>query len=198
MQSRKHKQRVAWSGGLSEDEWQRPGALLLSALFARANERGHQLGEMSQELGVTYGYINQLRNGDRQIPHVSDKFVTAAALYLNVPRMTVLMMAGKVLPTDVYENPTEVVNSIDASIRYIQKDPNWAPLVPHDVTEASYEVKFLIVSLYEKAEDLRLLKGRHSRESIAKHVEQCQAYRAGLRAAQSQVTRAAYSREAST
>lgn len=186
MQRSEKRQKQPWSGGLSEDEWQRPGALLLSALFARANERGHQMGEMSKELGVTYGYISQLRHGDRDIPHVSDKFVTAAALYLNVPRMTVMMMARKVLPTDVYENPTEVANSVDASVRYIQKDPNWAPLVPHDVSEASYDIKFLIVSLYEKAEDLRLIKGRHSRESIAHHVEQCQAYRASLEIMHSQ------------
>lgn len=186
MQRSEKKQKQPWSGGLSEDEWQRPGALLLAALFAQANERGHQMGEMAKELGVTYGYISQLRHGDRHIPHVSDKFVTAAALYLNVPRMAVMMMARKVLPTDVYENPTEVVNSIDASVRYIQKDPNWAPLVPHNVSEASYDIKFLIVSLYEKAEDLRLIKGRHSRESIAQHVEQCQAYRAGLESMHSQ------------
>ena len=74
--------RTGWSG-VSERELTSPGGALTTLLLRAANLRGHQLGEMANELGVTYGYIAQLRKGHREVQHISRQFARAVANYLS-------------------------------------------------------------------------------------------------------------------
>ena len=64
---------IPWCGNLDEIEVHRPGGLLMAALIRHANEHQIQLNELAKELGVTYGYINQLRKDPldrrRRRPH---------------------------------------------------------------------------------------------------------------------------------
>jgi hypothetical protein len=53
-------ERTPWCGNFSEEELDRPGGLLLAALIKCANDRRLLFKDMAKELGVTYGYINQL------------------------------------------------------------------------------------------------------------------------------------------
>ena len=85
--------RLPWSGGVKGEELARPGGPLLAMLVQRANELGHNMADMAGELGFTYGYISQLRNGQRQVTTIRDKFVDACAAYLGVARITVLLAA---------------------------------------------------------------------------------------------------------
>lgn len=172
--------KTSWMGGLDKNELSRPGGILLAMLLARANELGHQLQEMAMHLNVTYGYISQLRNGLRKTIHISDEFATACALYLNVPRLQVLLAAGKVKPEDIFERPHEVAMSIPHAIEAIAQDPKFGALMPPDVRNLSYEMQFFIVTLFEAARGVHLIPGKHSADEIAMYISQLQDERAKL------------------
>lgn len=142
---------------LSEEEQRIPGARLLSWLFQRANEQSLGITGLAVALGVTYGYIHQLRSGTRQLMHVSDDFAAACARFLCVPRIAVFLAAGRVSPEDFYENPAHVSARVDEALSHIANDPQWAPLVPSDAHTSSYAMRRLVVLLYEAATGHTLL-----------------------------------------
>jgi hypothetical protein len=163
--------RVPWSGGLSPEELARPGGTLLSMLIHRANELGHQLGDMAYDLNVTYGYISQLRSGLRKTEHISDQFANACALYLGAPRMTVLLASGRVRPEDVFSDPTEMVSVLPRAIKFIQSDPKYGPLMPPDIINADQNLQYFIVTMFEDATGKTLLPGRANQVEIAKQIQ---------------------------
>ena len=181
--ARSEHKRTPWNGGVKADELSRPGGILLGMLTQRANELGHQLSDMAEELGCTYGYISQLRNGQRGVTTIRDKFVDACAKYLGVPRMTVLLAAGKVQPTDIYEDPHEVMQSVPNALQFIRGDAQWGPIMPHEVLNLDLKTQFFIVSLYEAATDRKLLPGASMNpDDVARQIEALQSYRDGLTA----------------
>lgn len=177
----KETSRTPWMGGLDEEEMQRPGGVLLSMLLSHANRQGHTLAQMSDAMNVAYSYVSQLRNGHRKVVDISSRFVTAAASYLGVPRMTVMVAAGQILPTDVYENPTEVIGSAERAIEFIQDDEHFGPMMPPEALTASIEMKFFIVQLYERATNRKLIPGSHDAVSMAKEIESWRKYAEGLK-----------------
>ncbi|MDO8417774.1 MAG: hypothetical protein Q7S87_16360 [Agitococcus sp.] len=175
--------RTPWSGNLDDEELTRPGGMLLAALIRHANESGHQMAEMARELGVTYGYINQLRNGTRHINQISDDFANACALYLGIPRLTVLMLAGRISPEDIYESKELVIESIPRAMRYICEDPDWGHLVSADIRNGSYATHFLIVKLYEAATQKSLIPGSIKPDTLASDIEKLRIIQAQRREA---------------
>lgn len=170
-QGRPPFKRPPWSGGLDQEELARPGGILLAMLIARANELGQQLTDMATDLGVTYGYIAQLRNGLRKTEHISDQFARACALYLGVPRMTVLLAASRVRPTDVFEDEHEMLQALPRALRYMQGDAQVGPLMPTDVFKSRKELQLFVVTLYEMARGRKLLPGRQEPADIARSIE---------------------------
>jgi len=166
--------RTPWSGNLDEAELNRPGGLLLAALIRCANERRQQLNDMSRELGVTYGYVNQLRTGLRQTSQISDDFALACARYLNVPRLSVLMLSGRITPEDAFESDETVASEIPRAISYLCEDPEWGALVPPEVREGSYRAQFLVVRLYEEATGKKLLPERLNIRTLAEEIRKLQ------------------------
>lgn len=167
--------RVAWNGNLDKTELSRPGGLLLAALIQCANTRGETMAEMSQALGVTYGYVNQLRNGLRQTSQISDDFALSCAHYLVCPRMTVLMLAGRITPEDVFESTELVAAELPRAMRFVCDDPEGGPQVPEDVRNGSYRAQFLVVRLYETATGRQLLSQRLNLDSFAQEIAKMKA-----------------------
>lgn len=164
--------RTPWNGNLDETELSRPGGLLLAALTNCANSRRQQLNDMARELGVTYGYINQLRNGIRQTSQISDDFALACARYLGVPRLTVLMLSSRITPEDVFESREMVANEIPRAMAYLCEDPDWGPQVPQEIRDGSPQAQFLVIRLYEEATGKKLLPERLNPTTLANEVLQ--------------------------
>lgn len=175
--------RTPWSGNLDEAELDRPGGLLLAALIRCANERRQQLSDLARELGVTYGYISQLRAGLRPTNQVSDDFALSCSHYLGVPRMTVLMLAGRIAPEDAFESQEVLAAQIPRAMSYVCDDPDWGPLVPPEVRDSSPEAHFLVVRLYEEATGKRLLPERLNPQTLAAEIQKLQALRQKRQAA---------------
>jgi hypothetical protein len=172
--------RVPWNGGLSDEELIRPGGALMAALLSRANQVGDQLAQMSDALNVTYGYIAQLRGGHRLPENISEDFINAAAVYLDVPRMTVLMLSGKVKPDDVLLQKHNIAQQIPAAIDFISRDVIYGPLMPLEVRKQSYEMQFFVVSMYEKATGKVLLDGRQDPVLLAQDLAEALSQREAL------------------
>ena len=85
---------VPWSGYMSVRELKKPGGKLLGALLGCAEERDIKRGEMADKLGVTPGYISQLRTGERETRSISLDFGRAGGKYLGVSLVEVLALAG--------------------------------------------------------------------------------------------------------
>ena len=164
-------ERKPWTRGLSDEEQARPGSMLLAMLIARANENGQHLNDMARELGVVPGYLQQLRSGLRKFEHIGDPFARACALYLGVPRMTVLLAAARVKPTDVFEDEHEMLQALPCALRYIQGDAQVGPLMPTEVFKATKELQLFVVTLYEMARGRKLLPGQQDPAEIARAIQ---------------------------
>jgi transcriptional regulator with XRE-family HTH domain len=144
-------ERIPWSGNLDKVEISRPGGLLLAALIRCANERRLQLSDMASALGVTYGYINQLRNGIRQVNQVSDEFASACSHFLGIPRLTILMLAGRLNPEDLFEQDNMLATEVTRAIGFICDDLVWGHLITPELRCTSEHSQFAVVKLYEAA-----------------------------------------------
>ena len=149
------EKRIGWIAGMEKEELDRPGAALLAMLLAAATHRQMQLQELATALGVTYPYIAQLRSGYRQVVNVSEEFLTKAAEFLQVPRMSVLLAAGRVRIQDFY--PTDVMVKVEPALRFIQSDGEIGGSMPPSVFAAAPELQLFIVDLYQKATHRNLL-----------------------------------------
>lgn len=156
--------RVGWSG-LSSQELERPGSTLISMLLAEANNRGLQLHELSTAIGVTYGYLAQLRNGTREIAHVSEMFIEACAAFLRLPKLTIRAASGQVKLIDFYELAS-LEGAVEAAMRYIQQDPQYAGFLPSSFLKMRTDEKLFIVRLYERATGRKLIPGQVDMEDI--------------------------------
>jgi transcriptional regulator with XRE-family HTH domain len=159
--------RTPWSGNLDETELARPGGLLLAALVRCANDRRLQLNDMARELGVTYGYINQLRNGIRPVSQVSDEFALACARFLGAPRLTVLMLANRITPEDAFEYRELAATEIGRAMAYICEDPAWGHLITAELRKGTSESQYALVRLYEAATGKVLMDSHLNIETLA-------------------------------
>jgi hypothetical protein len=93
---RKKERRGAWFMSQRHE-----GVPLLCAWLAEeARRRAQTLSECAADLGVTSGYLNQLRTGVRSAGHVSGDFARACASYIGVPPILALIAGGVVRPSD--------------------------------------------------------------------------------------------------
>lgn len=89
---------MPWSGRVSVDDLGRPGGLLIAALLQCAEERELSLSELATHMGVSYWSLSQLRIGFRPIETLDEDLAQACADYLDLPRLTVDMLAGLLDP----------------------------------------------------------------------------------------------------
>lgn len=176
------RSRVAWTANLDPDELKTEGGVLLAMLIARANELGQTLKEMASELGVTYGYIFQLRTGDRLMENISNRFADQCALYLNVPRMAVLRAAGRVRQEDIFTSSPNLFMEVPAAIDFIRKDPEFGTMLPPSFLSMPPREQLFIVLLYERATGRKLLSAdRIDEKTIAIAIAELEEYRDSLR-----------------
>ncbi|MBW4048806.1 MAG: helix-turn-helix transcriptional regulator [Proteobacteria bacterium] len=149
----------AWSGTVDEKQLRRPGGLLMAALVRCAAERGQSISQLAEALGYSYPYINLLMSGLRKVDQVSDDFARACAVYLRVPRLAVLMMAGRLKPEDFFETQAFKAKAVESAMKLIEDDPVWAPLVTAELRTAKAESQYCLVKMYEAATSKKLLDG---------------------------------------
>lgn len=138
------------------------GGALMAALMDAATKRGHTLANLATALGVTYGYLVQLRAGSRSCTRISDDFASRCAKYLGLPRLSVLLLAGRITQDDFFEASAASPRSLAMAYDYIRRDPRWGARVPALSAETIQESRHLvlvIVWFYQEMRGVDLLFG---------------------------------------
>ncbi len=124
------------------------GGPLISWLYEKCQQNGTEKQEMARELGVTYGYINQLKNGIRKTEDLSHEFCVACARYLGVPAISVKIIAGVLRMSDFLHPAISEEDAVERAIRHIQDDPVIRQEMSVDLSALSFDAKKAIALLY--------------------------------------------------
>jgi hypothetical protein len=157
-------------GNLTNEEIDRPGGLLIAALMCRAYNIGLNHKEMAHALGVGHPYIHQLRKGIRRIDQVSDDFCNAAAAYLEIPFLSVKILAGRVNSIDLFESKKVMTLEISRAIECIFLDSKWGHLVTPELKVLNELSQYGLVKMYEAATGKCLLNKELDFISLAQQI----------------------------
>lgn len=163
-----------WGGGLDEAELRKPGGMMMAALVQCANERHLSIPDMALAVGVTYGYINQLRNGLRDTTQVSDEFTESCAAFLQVPRLTILILSGKVTPVDFLPPVDPSRQEVQRAFDFVCTDPVLGPLFTGELRMSGLDSKYAIVRMYEKCTGKNILDSHIDPEQFFREVDKVQ------------------------
>ena len=125
-----------------------PGGPLMGLLYDEAWKRNDPVAQMAAMLGVTCGYINQLRNSIRQTENISQEFAEACARYLDFPTIVIKLLSGSIRLTDFLRHNESEEAAIDRAIRQIQDDPKVQQAMPADLKSLPLEAKKAIALMY--------------------------------------------------
>lgn len=142
------------------------GGPLIGWLFDECHRRGQEYQQMATCLGVTYGYINQLRSGLRLVRHISDDFAVNCARYLGVPPVVVKMVAGRIPMSDFVQPHESEELTLDRALAQMRDDPVARGILPTDMHDLSLSAKRALVALYMDVSGRDVLGLHHLPEMV--------------------------------
>ena len=125
-----------------------PGGPLIGLLYDECRLRRQECREMALACGVTYGYINQLRNGIRKTEHISQEFAENCSNYLNLPTIVVKLLAGNIRMSDFLRKNETEEDVLNRSLRQMMDDPKVRCALPGEPDMLPIEAKKAIVMMY--------------------------------------------------
>ncbi len=124
------------------------GGPLVGWLLDECKQRGQLSSDMARELGVTSGYINQLRSGLRKSEHISREFAASCARYLGVPPVVVMIVSGRISIRD-FVCPTQHPELVlQRAFNAMLDDPVNRTLLPADVGDLCADARQVLMQLY--------------------------------------------------
>lgn len=132
------------------------GGPLIGWLFDEARRREHDLSTMSKELGVTYGYINQLRSGLRSAENLSQDMAESCARYLGVPTIAVKVICGRISIRDFVAPQQTEEQLVNRAITRMMDDPHVRKTIPVDIAALPPEAKKAIAMLFAETTEFDL------------------------------------------
>ncbi|AOW13154.1 hypothetical protein LPB72_07265 [Hydrogenophaga crassostreae] len=127
------------------------GGPLLAWLVDEARIRDIGMQNLARQLGVSYGYIAQLRSGHREVTHISQGFAEACGRFLGVPTIMVKVLAGAISIRDfAFPNEPEEV-FVERAYRRMLLDPKAKEFFPRDPGMLSVEAKTALLRLYAES-----------------------------------------------
>lgn len=130
--------------------------LLVSWLYAEAQRRGLQLGEVASLIGMSRAYLFRLRTDPATTQSLGRDYVEKIAKFLGIPVIAVLLAAGQVRPEDICSQSELEVEEIARAIRFIADEPSSA-IALADIESMTHPQKVALVRMYERATGKRLL-----------------------------------------
>ena len=124
------------------------GGALVGWLVDEARRRGLAMQDMASEVGVTVGYISQLRTGRRPVENVSREFVKDCAEFLGVAPVVVMVVAGCIRLSDF--SPPNVCEGelLHRTLQAALADPRLRAAFPDDLLSLSPDAKKALISMY--------------------------------------------------
>ncbi|EHL20635.1 hypothetical protein KYG_22306 [Acidovorax sp. NO-1] len=127
-----------------------PGGALMGWLFDEARVRGHQQHELARQLGVTVGYLHQLRNGLRLPCNISHEFAKACAAYLLVPPVVVKLVSGQIAMSDFAWPDVSEAELVERAFQRLCNDPVVMAALPERLQTLNFEARRALVMLYSE------------------------------------------------
>jgi transcriptional regulator with XRE-family HTH domain len=127
-----------------------PGGPLMGWLLDEAHSRNMSQNDMALSLGVTVGYVNQLRTGVRKTENVGQEFAEAASRYLGVPTIVVKLLAGHIKVSDFARKHESQEQVVERALRQVQKDLQTRMSTTVDLSSLPFEAKQAIVLLHSE------------------------------------------------
>lgn len=124
------------------------GGALVGWLVDEARRRGMAMREMAGEVGVTVGYISQLRTGRRPVENVSRDFVRGCAEFLGVAPIVVMLVAGCIRSSDFNLPKVDDGELLDRALRAALADPRLGVALPEDLLSLPPAAKRALISMY--------------------------------------------------
>jgi transcriptional regulator with XRE-family HTH domain len=143
-----------------------PGGALMGWLFDEALARGHQQHELARELGVTVGYLHQLRNGMRQVHNISHDFSKACARYLLVPNIVVKLVSGSIRISDFASPNVSEEELVERAFQRLRTDPVVMAALPERLESLNFEARRALVLLYSEVSCQDLFSMREVPETV--------------------------------
>lgn len=143
-----------------------PGGPLMGWLLDEALARGHHQQELARQLGVTVGYLHQLRNGLRQVNHISHDFAAACASYLMVPAVVVKLVSGLIRMSDFAWPNVSEEELVERAFQRLRSDPVVMTALPESLDSLSYEARRALVILYSEVSCQDLFALREVPEAV--------------------------------
>lgn len=148
---------------------QKAGVALVAALREECERQGKPIGHLGALLGLAPTYWASICSGSRSILPLVEKASACHVFadFLRLPRITVMAMAGVVLPEDfVVEQSLD--DQLNGVYLLMASDPMWSTLVPKPASwdAADQSMKLMVVSLYQSVlQDSMLEKASRTKSS---------------------------------
>lgn len=121
---------------------------LLRALVAEAARRGDTLAGLAKALGVTYERLAQWRRNDAAIGTAHRGVHEKAGIYLGIPTVLVLTIAGAIGLKDLaWPDKGTLSDRVSREMERLQQDPFVGQFVPPELASAAPAVKFFVLFL---------------------------------------------------
>src|SRR5947207_11526412 len=92
--------------------------------------------ELATQLGISYSYLAQLRNGSAKVKEISLDVARRISMLLGFPLVVTQLITEQLLPEDFYQKPQSVEESLDLALRYMQRDKSWGEHLSNKIFEA--------------------------------------------------------------
>ena len=135
-----------------------PGGPLLGWLFDEARRRDEQVSDLATALGVTTGFLAQLKNGQRDVANISTDLAAACAKYLGVPPIVVKLVSGSISMNDFLCPSESEEVTVDRALQQIANDPRLRRSVPVDLHLLPLDAKKAIVFLFQEYSSVDCLR----------------------------------------
>jgi hypothetical protein len=135
------------------------GAALARALEARAQSLGLSQKAAAHQIGFSEPYYALLLGGQRWFGSVEEASLKRIAEFLDVPIISVLLMAEKVYPQDFFRSTT-IESQIDFVFATMSKDKRWTSAMPNhiDWSKTPQSVRLLAALLYQECSGKDLME----------------------------------------
>ena len=143
---------------------------LLRLLVAQATRRGDTLIKLAKALGVTYERLAQWRRQEADISRAHRSVLEKAALYLELPVVLVLTLAGSMSLADfVWPGRQSLSGRVARDLERLRQDPFLAAFVPAALTTAEPAVQLLVAFLYRELDGEGVQRASNYRWVTALH-----------------------------
>lgn len=151
------------------------GGIVIDLLNHERKLRNMTQVQMAHEIGFTYGYFSQLRNGLRNISEISPRFTLSCARFLGVEPILIKIASGQVEMSDFVKPVESEDASTERSIRGLKRSSVFQGL-PTDAKKLSIQEKRELLMRYEPIQKFSLLgvgKFRHVLQRLQQLTTDC-------------------------